>query len=524
MTDDRLLADQIDPFGSNKVPSDRRSAEAIKWIDPFSLQLGKPLPYNLFDSKEHLFMRAGQVIELIDLTLSESRLAAGIFVDERKALALELLENGTVPAISLRPGMGVPLNLYDDQSVLLLPAGAVVTSRLIAQIRRRGVSKLHADPGQINKNVRPSKPGRIERPDHGEKDGPKEQTQKTRQLDRDLEANPYTSDILLPNRNGPIAPTKSLTLNNLREETVRGREQLEQTISDYANISLQVLKGKSVNVGVATEMLQGFVDLQEQDPSLLLLILKMSSGEDEYLFRHGLNVALISMTVAARMGYPQHQVLDTAVGSLFQDIGMLRVPQSIRFAPRKLTPEEWLEVKRHPILTVDTLERITSLSQTSFIVSYQSHERCDRSGYPRCRPRQYIHPMARVVAAADTYAAIICPRPHRRADIPFTGMATLLREAAEGRLDRSIVRTFLEAMSLFPVGSYVRLSDGTTAKVLRPNGNQYKNPIVVPLHEDGSESDVELNISAENDLTVVEVLHPSEVPDPTKANDLTRAA
>ena len=122
--------------------------------------------------------------------------------------------------------------------------------------------------------------------------------------------------------------------------------------------------------------------------------------------------------------------------------------------------------------------------------------------------------MARIVAAADTYAAVIGERPHRDAGLPYRGMATLLREVTSGKLDNSVVRAFLDTMSLFPVGSYVRLSDGTLARVLRPNGGEHKKPIVVPLDEKGRESDVELDLSADDSLHISEALHEDEVPTP----------
>ena len=53
---------------------------------------------------------------------------------------------------------------------------------------------------------------------------------------------------------------------------------------------------------------------------------------------------------------------------MFHDVGMLKVPRSIRMADRKLTEEEQFEVERHPIYTINALEQIKSLSPTSLIV------------------------------------------------------------------------------------------------------------------------------------------------------------
>ena len=461
-------------------------------------------------------MRAGQIIERADLTIERARMADGLYVDERKTVALEVLKNSSVPVRSLKAGMGVPVNLYDSKGVLMLPAGAVVTVQLIDQLRRRGLIKLHAErktdekpkkkPQQKSAPAAPLKASEI--------DTTLEQTAKTSELDEQITSDGIP-DLILPH-GGDVRPAiKTLSLPSLREATAQGQEQVCKTVDELAAMAGHILRGRTINAGAVSDLLQPFIDLMRYDPCLPLLMLQLKAGGDEeYLYRHGVNVAMISMSVANRLGYPRQQVTDMGIGAMFQDIGMLRVPRSIRFAPRKLTQDEWLEIERHPILTVDTMERIQSLSMTSFIVSYQSHERCDQTGYPRRRHHQFIHPMARIVAAADTYAAVIGERPHRDAGLPYRGMATLLREVTSGKLDNSVVRAFLDTMSLFPVGSYVRLSDGTLARVLRPNGGEHKKPIVVPLDEKGRESDVELDLSADDSLHISEALHEDEVPTP----------
>ncbi|MCH7814447.1 MAG: HD domain-containing protein [Planctomycetes bacterium] len=214
----------------------------------------------------------------------------------------------------------------------------------------------------------------------------------------------------------------------------------------------------------------------------------------------------MSMTVATQLSVPQDQVLHLGVGALIHDVGMLRVPPELRQAPRQLTEAERFEVSRHPLHTLDCLERVGNLNDLSLIVAYQIHERGDRSGYPRQRPLTTIHPLARLAAIADTYAAITAQRPHRNARGPYEAMETLLRETSRNRFDRQVMRCFLDCISLFPIGSYVRLSNGQLAKVLRANPGLHTQPVVVPLHDDGTESGIELDLSCEHGLAVIQAL------------------
>ena len=499
-----------------------------------SIQYGQPLPHDLFDGDGRLLLRAGHVIQTDDLDFRRSRLISqGLYYDDRHS-AGSIIERGRIGVHTLYDGMRSPVNLYDDRSVLLLPAGLIVTQKMINQMRRRDVIWLYAGKTPGTGSTPTSSPQHLvtnelnyasKQPSKSADRSPATlQTPVTRQLDRQLLQN-NLPDLPRARSDRERMPANTLDLQSLREETASGIEQYHEAIENFHYLATQIIAGKAFNVGIAADMLQGFVDMIQRDASLPLLIKQMNLPDNEYLFHHGINVALVSMAAASQMGFTHHQILDAGIGGLFADVGMLRVEDSIRLAPHALSQEQWIEIHRHPILTLDTLEKISSLSQTSLMAAYQAHERCDRSGYPRGRHRQFIHPIARLVAVADTFVAVTCPRPYRSAQAPFVGIKTLLLEAAAGKLDKRIVRAFIDMMSLFPVASHVRLSDHTIAKVLRASGKHHQHPIVVPLDGDGKETDIELDLSLGTDIKVIAAFHPDEIPEtPPPGAMLTRPA
>lgn len=62
-------------------------------------------------------MRAGQVVRLEDIKGAAVRLAEGVFIDEHRSMADNVLKSGEVPVRMLRPGMSVPLNLYGENHI-----------------------------------------------------------------------------------------------------------------------------------------------------------------------------------------------------------------------------------------------------------------------------------------------------------------------------------------------------------------------------------------------------------------------
>jgi HD-GYP domain-containing protein (c-di-GMP phosphodiesterase class II) len=112
------------------------------------------------------------------------------------------------------------------------------------------------------------------------------------------------------------------------------------------------------------------------------------------------------------------------------------------------------------------------------MVAYQMHERCNGSGYPRGRTAAQIHPLAKIAAVADVFLALVSMRPHRAPVSPYRAIEMILYDTQRQLYDPYVVRALLGAISLFPLGSYVRLSDDRIAKVIRTNPRRYDRPIV----------------------------------------------
>jgi HD-GYP domain-containing protein (c-di-GMP phosphodiesterase class II) len=190
-------------------------------------------------------------------------------------------------------------------------------------------------------------------------------------------------------------------------------------------------------------------------------------------------VALVAMGIGAALGYDKQILADLAMGCLLHDCGMLRLGSEIYQAQRVLEPTEFRAIVRHPVLTFEVLEEnLERVPVGARMVAYQMHERCDGSGYPRGRSGDQIHELAKVAAVADTYVALVSPRPHRRGLLPYFSIEKILHGVREGLFDARVVRGLLRSVSLFPIGSYVAVSDERVGRVIRRGGEQYDRPVV----------------------------------------------
>jgi HD-GYP domain-containing protein (c-di-GMP phosphodiesterase class II) len=103
-----------------------------------------------------------------------------------------------------------------------------------------------------------------------------------------------------------------------------------------------------------------------------------------------------------------------AQGALLHDIGKIGVPDQILNKPGKLTDEEWLWIKQHPIMGAEIVRQAPSLHQTIPAIRHH-HERLDGQGYPDQLEGQDIPLEARIVAVADVWDAIRSDRAYRPA-------------------------------------------------------------------------------------------------------------
>ena len=104
----------------------------------------------------------------------------------------------------------------------------------------------------------------------------------------------------------------------------------------------------------------------------------------------------------------------------FHDIGMVAVRAEILRKTGPLTAAEFDEVKRHATVGAELIQRMAgSLGDSLFLrtardIAEFHHERCDGSGYPHGLVGDEIPLIARVMAVADVYDALVSPRPYKQ--------------------------------------------------------------------------------------------------------------
>jgi HD-GYP domain-containing protein (c-di-GMP phosphodiesterase class II) len=278
----------------------------------------------------------------------------------------------------------------------------------------------------------------------------------------------------------PLAETMVQMTVQERTDDYKSRVAKEYflSVNEVRKVLTSLSKENSIAAGGVFQIVERLMKTFVNDRNILLNLASIKPLDDDYLYNHSLNVCLISMNIAASSGYNEKQVTEIGLAALLHDVGMLLIPAEIRLKDGRLTPDEWYEVQKHPVLGLHLLERIPRLPPMVPIVVYQSHERENGSGYPRQRNSRLIHAYSKVIHCADIYEASSAPRSYRPAMPPYTCMEKLVKMARQGLLNGDFVKAFLYYASLFPVGSIVELSDRRVGRVIATNGGAFTKPWV----------------------------------------------
>jgi putative nucleotidyltransferase with HDIG domain len=157
---------------------------------------------------------------------------------------------------------------------------------------------------------------------------------------------------------------------------------------------------------------------------------------------HSRRIAELAKMIASKLGLPEDQIEMLERASYLHDIGKIGVRESILLKPSELSDEEWSEMKNHPGLGSKIVSEMSDLGDIAHIILHH-HERYDGNGYPQGLAGEDIPMLARILAVADAFDAMISDRPYRKA-LPEEKALERLKEEAGNQFDPKVVDAFLD--------------------------------------------------------------------------------
>jgi len=245
-----------------------------------------------------------------------------------------------------------------------------------------------------------------------------------------------------------------------------------------------IQKGGSIDVLACSSMVGAVVDSAVRNADALLTLCKLRR-HDAYTFTHGVNVSVLATAFGVSLGLSRGELQELGLAGLYHDLGKTGIPDAILNKPGRLTEAEYACVKQHPALGGKLLTGL-GLSEGVLRGVTEHQERFDGSGYPQGLAGASIHRWGRVLALADVYDALSSRRSYKRALLPTRALAVI--HGMRGRdFPSSLAERFITFLGPYPVGSFVRLSNGQCGFVRDSHPFRPLAPVVLVVCESGGQ-------------------------------------
>jgi putative nucleotidyltransferase with HDIG domain len=191
------------------------------------------------------------------------------------------------------------------------------------------------------------------------------------------------------------------------------------------------------------ELAAALGQLEENFEATLEALVAALDAREHETYSHSFRVRAYTMYLARLAGYPLEMMPQLEHAALLHDIGKIAVSDAILLKAGPLTPEEWKEMRKHPVVGESILNRVSFLRPAARIVRHH-HERWDGTGYPGRLFAEQIPLGARLFAVADTLDAMTSDRLYRKA-LPHEVARDEIARCSGSQFDPKLVSLFLSA-------------------------------------------------------------------------------
>ena len=395
----------------------------------------------------------------------------------------------TINVSSLRAGITYTSDLMVDSSFLILPKTAEMTDELIKALRQWGFDDIISD-GSISLGG-----------DIGVSKGNEE------------EENEQQKEKIGVNVKKAIEDSKHTAVGN---SDMARMELVHSVYEEYMNYIESVFTHYATHKEIDQEELSDTVQdlcifIKEHKRYILRVNATIEAENRNFLIIHTMRTTVLCLAIALQLHLNLTKMIELGVTSILHEIGMLRLPPQLYMTSRKLSVREKAQISKH------TLLGYTIIKDLNFGLSVQlgvleHHEKENGTGYPRRLTGDKISSNAKIIAVACTYEAISSPRSYKDEKSTFDALLELIQNK-EHAYDGSVIKALLYTVSLYPIGTFVYLSNRKVAEVIDTNPDNPKTPIVQLLTEKEADGSLKTLQIGENNINILRILTKQEKED-----------
>ncbi len=293
-------------------------------------------------------------------------------------------------------------------------------------------------------------------------------------------------------------------------------EMVQQVYDEYMNYIEQVFTHYATHKEIDQKELEETVQelcvfIKEHRRYILRANSSVDANKKNFLVIHSMRTTVLAIAIALQLHIPLSKMIELGVTCILHEIGMLRLPPQLYMTSRKLSPSEKSQITKHTVLGY-TIVKDLNFSLSIQLGVLEHHEKENGSGYPRHLTGDKISSNAKIIAVACTYEAISSPRSYKDERSTFDALIELIQNRAK-QYDDNVLKALLYTVSLYPIGTYVYLSNRKVAEVVDSNPDNPKCPVVQILTEKEADGSLKVCQTGQNNISILRILTKQEKED-----------
>ncbi len=210
----------------------------------------------------------------------------------------------------------------------------------------------------------------------------------------------------------------------------------------------------------------------------VLMLLAQLKKSEKYLFEHCVDVCVNSLVVGKYLKVQKEELIDLGIAAICHDISLPNFNRANWDFDPFSTPNG--EIKNHPIISGELLERVEGVSKRTVRIVREHHEFLDGSGFPYGLSSGQIDSLSFPLIISEIYLMYTSPINEENQVLPHQALKKIFSQ--KNKVSSEVMKAFLSNVAMYPIGSMVQLSSGEIGKIIGSSPHKPFRPQIKILY------------------------------------------
>jgi putative nucleotidyltransferase with HDIG domain len=271
---------------------------------------------------------------------------------------------------------------------------------------------------------------------------------------------------------GPVPEQVSFKCHSPEQENQKLLIKLRgDAIAAIEGVFEGVKTGQTIPLHALHTTAQEFIQKALANPTVLAEILLIEQLEqfDKSLYSHVVDTAVLAILVGLQLGWDLTLLEEVTVAALLHDVGYMRLPLNLVQTRWGRTGIDRSLLQQHVSIGMALVSKNSGISKEIVQMVGGHHAYQDGSGYPNVQGGEPVSASGKLLGLADYFDELLAEGNTSGSFPVALAIRRMYQEAQNGKFPTLFVEAMIRVFGVYPVGTFVQLSTGDCAVVVKQN-------------------------------------------------------